>query len=453
MKPILFMDIECYVDYFLIQFMSESGKTVSFEKYDGKDFNRHTVRGLLEACEVITFNGTAYDLPMLAAALYGANTRDLKVLSDEIIHTDIKPWKFYKSHCIPQEPVDHIDLIEVAPGIASLKLYGGRLHAHKMQDLPIEPDQNITPEQREELKTYCRNDLELTQVLYNKLKGQIDLRRSMSAQYGQDLRSKSDAQIAETVIISELTRKNNGLKPARAMNRKGTFNYRAPDFLPPSEARNIAEQFPFEVRSNGVTYMPKELEKLKVTIGATTYQLGMGGLHSTEKCQTEETTKQHALYDWDVASYYPSIILNCRLFPQQLGEMFLDVYREIVVERLQAKKENNKIKADALKIVVNGSFGKLGSQYSALYAPDLMVQVTVTGQLALLMLIEKLEQNGLRVVSGNTDGIVIKCPAGKEEHMKLIIRWWEGKTGFQMECTEYVGLYSLDVNNYIAICK
>jgi hypothetical protein len=44
--------------------------------------------------------------------------------------------------------------------------------------------------------------------------------------------------------------------------------------------------------------------------------------------------------------------------------------------------------ADSLKITINGSFGKLGNYYSALYAPDLMVQVTVTGQLALLKLIE-----------------------------------------------------------------
>lgn len=62
------------------------------------------------------------------------------------------------------------------------------------------------------------------------------------------------------------------------------------------------------------------------------------------------------------------------------------------------------------KIVLNGTFGKLGSKYSFLYSPNLMIQVTITGQLALLMLIEALEAAGISVVSANTDGIVSRCP-------------------------------------------
>jgi len=197
--------------------------------------------------------------------------------------------------------------------------------------------------------------------------------------------------------------------------------------------------------------MPKALKTLKIKLGTSVYQMGMGGLHSTEKCVTHDAKDGNLLFDWDVTSYYPSIILNCGLYPIQMGQPFLNVYREIVTERLTAKANGDKVKADSLKITINGSFGKLGSPYSALYAPELMVQTTVTGQLALLMLIEKLEYYNVPVVSGNTDGIVIKCPISREKYMKLIIEWWEKQTGFNMECSEYQSLHSKDVNNYIAV--
>ncbi len=103
---------------------------------------------------------------------------------------------------------DHIDIINLPIGQASLKIYGGRLHAPKMQDLPIEPSAIITPEQRKTLRLYCHNDLQVTRILYEELKPQIALREQMSKQYGIDLRSNSDAQIAENVIKHELEAKN-----------------------------------------------------------------------------------------------------------------------------------------------------------------------------------------------------------------------------------------------------
>lgn len=80
-----------------------------------------------------------------------------------------------------------------------------------------------------------------------------------------------------------------------------------------------------------------------------------------------------------------------------------------------------------------------------------MVQVTVTGQLSLLMLIESLELNNIPVISANTDGIVIQYPIDKEEKMLELIKQWELKTSFEMERSNYAALYSRDINNYIAL--
>jgi hypothetical protein len=122
-----------------------------------------------------------------------------------------------------------------------------------------------------------------------------------------------------------------------------------------------------------------------------------------------------------------------------------------VARRLAAKHAGDKVTADALKITINGSFGKFGSKWSKLYSPDLLIQTTITGQLALLMLIEALESEGIAVVSANTDGVVIKCPVARAAMMEFVVWEWEQATGFETEATRYRAIYSRDVNNYLAI--
>lgn len=117
-----------------------------------------------------------------------------------------------------------------------------------------------------------------------------------------------------------------------------------------------------------------------------------------------------------------------------------------------------------LKVSLNGTFGSLGSRFSFVYAPELMIAVTLTGQLALLMLIERAEAMGIPAVSGNTDGVVFYAPRSKfagwdaanpirpaPSPLADLITSWERDTGFDMEGTEYKALYSQSVNSYFAI--
>lgn len=446
-------DTEVYENYFLASFMnSETGNFREFEMYDGQEFDRMTVEKILRTYRVVTFNGNNFDLPILTRAINGANCAELKWLANKIIENNLRAWQIDMDiiRC------NHIDLIEVAPGMASLKIYGGRLHAPKMQDLPIEPYALITPEQRPLLRTYCRNDLGTTKLLRDHLAPQIALRERMTEEYGLDLRSKSDAQVAESVI----RRKVEGLV-GRKLDPVGSqvgnsFRYTPPTFVKfqsPAfqEALDVVLRSTFTVNGKGVVEMPEEIAKLSIACGTGVYRMGIGGLHSSEKSVSYESCNEYELHDKDVASYYPAIILNCGLQPKQMGANFTSVYRGIVNQRLGAKKAGDKVTADSLKITINGSFGKFGSPYSRLYSPTLLIQTTVTGQLALLMLIEMLELAGIPVVSANTDGIVIRCPREKLEEMDEIAMTWEIVTKFDTEDTTYRAIYSRDVNNYIAI--
>jgi hypothetical protein len=461
MKPTVVFDTEVYANYFLLAMRNvANGKTKCWEMYPGSaPWPAAEVLQYLRKYRLVSFNGLRFDMPLIMMACTEEPCERIKEACNAIIVEGLKHWdkeflsRFPDSH-YNRDSFDHIDLIEVAPGQASLKIYGGRLHSQRMQDLPIDPSALITPEQRDLLRTYCLNDLQTTQDLFESLMPQIELRETMSEQYGLDLRSKSDAQIAEAVIrtrVQEIT--GTRLQPSGLWSNK--FNYKPPAWIrfetpAMQDAMAVVLESVFTVKFTGAVEMPEKLEKTNIIMGRSCYHMGIGGLHSTEECAGHVAVGCR-LVDRDVASYYPSIILNERLAPDNMGGNFGAVYRDIYTSRLKAKHSGEKVKADSLKIVLNGSFGKFGSPYSVLYSPTLLIQTTITGQLALLMLIEMLEQAGISVVSANTDGILIKCPAGLDDDMERIVWVWETITGFETEDTEYRAMYARDVNNYVAI--
>jgi DNA polymerase elongation subunit (family B) len=446
------------------------GKIIYFEKFNDSELNRQNVLHIVNKYTIITFNGNKYDCVILEAACQGFTNESLHKITGVIIDNQLQAWQARKQFGIAAMEFDHIDLIEVAPLKASLKIYGGRLHCPTLQDLPIPPEAIIRESDLPNMRSYCGNDLKDTELLFLQLEPEIELRTRMSEEYGVDLRSKSDAQIAEAVIKKEMD-KHYGVIPKRPKVKPETeYFYKAPsnlEFKTPilkdlfrqyttlpfivSDAGYV--EFNFEITEedrNKKGALPKQKKKLKFMIGDTKYTSGIGGLHSCEK-SVSHTNDRCILRDYDVASYYPRIILNNKLFPKHIGPSFLKIYESIVNRRLKAKKSGDKVTNESLKITINGSFGKLGSKWSCLYSPDLMLQVTVTGQLNLLMLIERFELAGIPVVSANTDGIVVKMEPELETLARSIVEDWEFDTGYEMEGTDYCSLNSRDINNYIAV--
>jgi len=321
--------------------------------------------------------------------------------------------------------------------------------------MPIEPDAVIEPDMHETIRSYCRNDLDTTELLYNTLKPQIDLRVSMSSQYGMDLRSKSDAQIAEVIIKSELEKMTGRKYKPLKLKDGATIRYQDPKIVSfrSAELKEVFEKIlehDFEFLGNGSIKIPTWLKDTKIKIGVSEYQMGIGGLHSCEKGQLVEAG-QGLLTEFDVSSFYPSIILQQKLSPKTMGIDFLNLYQSLVTQRLEAKTKKDMVIANTLKITLNGSYGKLGSNYSSLYAPSLLLQVTLTGQLTLLMLIERMENAGINIVSANTDGIVCEAHKLQERDMETVAWNWMLDTSFELERTDYRLLASRDVNNYLAI--
>ena len=498
----IFCDIETFHDFFYIGLKrEEDGKRIGVEySTRSPEWDRDWVRNIFLRNTTVGYNSLGYDLPMIWYSLQDGVTNEmLKAASDRIIKGGIKWWEVEEALGI-RIPWDvkkrHIDLIEPQPNaFASLKSLNGRMHGIQLQDLPYDPDIRPTGEQMDAIAHYClHSDLDATERLYQTLKGPLELRIALGEIYGKDFRSKSDAQIGEA-IVKIRAEKLTGVAPRRVETKPGTiFKYEIPSYVTfeTPQLKAMLERLretEFIVDKNGKVNLPDWLSESKIKIGQSVYQMGIGGLHSTETSRSVRSNATHILVDADVASQYPSIIMSLGLAPKSLGKTFLDVYGQIKTDRLKAKKRAKEIKDElpgvndperiaALKlelvqcqvqdksgkVALNGVYGKLGSPYSVLYAPHLLIATTLTGQLTLLMLAERAEARGISVVSGNTDGLLFYCPREKYAGLKKdqkdrlnpsvlseVTDEWERLTGFDLEFGEYRAIYNLSVNSYYAI--
>lgn len=456
MKKRLVFDIEVYKNYALFSFSNlDCSKYIELEMYGGHPLEKDKLRKILTNYTIITFNGDNFDIPIAFAACHGADNKRLKAICDHIIKTGDPGWLTVKNFNIRRMDVDHIDIKEPSPGVGvSLKLYGGRLGAPKLQDLPIEPDSIIQPEQREPLRLYCRNDLHTTRDLYKAVEHEITLREEMNKEYDVDLRSKSGAQVAKAVFGKLLG--DIGVDVHTPKIKSGTsYKYSMPDWVTfktdkMEAVKQLVIKSSFVVNDKGSVLIPKELQKVIEFDGAK-YKIGIGGLHSQEKKQAMIPTDNQLLFEKDVGSMYPNIIVGQNLYPKHLGKSFVIMYKNMITERLAAKAAGNKAVSNSLKLVLNSSFGLFGNRYSFLYSPDLLIQTTITGQLCLLMLIERLAEIDVKVVSANTDGVNVLCYKDQYDDVEDVCFQWELETGLNLEENPYQATYNESVNSYIAI--
>jgi len=489
-RPEASSDTECYIDYWSIGFKNlENGKKVIIEKYAGLELDRDKIRRILRKFRIYTFNGWGYDIPMICLAMTGASNEMLKRASDDIIVNRIStnPWakiNFYKKYNVTMPDfLDHIDLMEVAPGVRlSLKKYGARMNMKRLQELPIDPSEPVGVARRPLMRLYLGNDLDTTGELALNLREEVEIRNEISVEYNIDVRSKSDAQIAETLIAAEVARIT-GRRPKQPEVKTFSFKYEAPHFIKfqtplLQEVLAVVTSTRFFVsgepdppgakkKNYGVVRLPQAIKDLKIRIGFTDYKMGIGGLHSKEKRRSFIADDDTIIEDRDVRAYYPRLMLACGYVPEALGQNFLGVFSKFVNLRDSYKEKAAKLKklgqmgesmkykkrSDSFKIVNNGSFGKGGSPYSVLYSPKLMISTTITGQLSLFMLIEELELRGFSVISANTDGIVTIIPRDRYWLFNAIVFDWECATSFSTEAVRYQGVYSRDVNSYVALVQ
>ena len=135
-----------------------------------------------------------------------------------------------------------------------------------------------------------------------------------------------------------------------------------------------------------------------------------------------------------------------------------EVFSEVLESRMKAKAAGDTATANALKLVVNTTYGamlsgKNGHAYNDLYDPLQGRSVCITGQLFLLEIAQHLYKDvqNLRIVQLNTDGIMIEFDDSQYDQVQEILNEWQVRSGFTLEEDEISMLVQKDVNGYIEV--
>lgn len=452
----LFLNVESYPNYFLLTFkLLNTNKFLMMECGEGKTFNQRQLSWMMHNYRTIGFNSISFDLLMIWHSYVCQDVGILKDSVNDLIVNKFRPEDLKKKYGFFTYKTSHIDLLPVAPLKGSLKLYGARLHTKSIQEQPFDINANLTEFEIDELKHFNFTQLCITEELFHFMKERLELREAMSAEYHENLMSKSDAQIAEA-IIPKLVGKLNGERVKRPIIEAGTvYKYEVPNYLmyATNQMKELLErvkQAKFIVGDNGKIIPPTILNE-PVGIGNSLYSVGIGGLHSKDKTKAYRAINGYKIRDVDVTSYYPNAILNMKLAPIALGDNFLKIYNGFKEQRVDAKKAKQFTKDKGLKIFLNGMSGKYSDPFSKMYSPGNTIQMNLTGQLSILMLAEMFECSGLEVISANTDGLTVYYKEQDEGKVTYWTRYWETITNFQLEDVQYTGYFAMNVNSYFAV--
>lgn len=350
----------------------------------------------------------------------------------------------------------------------SLKRLEFEMDLENIEEMPIHHTKtNMTKEEIELTIDYCYNDVDATYEFYKITLGdtdhplykgdnRIELRQDIEEEFGIPCLNYSDSKIGDE-MIKKFYCSEKGIE-YKELPKKGYFRKSI-------DVKNcIAKYVTFET-----TQLKDFLKKInKMQLGlqddfkehidfyGNVYSFMKGGLHTENKPKVFEADEEYEIIDWDVSSYYPAIIINNGKFPAHLGKEFLRGYKQMFDKRLELKplaKKDKRIKGivGALKLAVNSVYGKSSDMQNWIYDRQLTMFTTITGELSLMMLIEKYETNDIHVISANTDGVTIMIKKDLIPLMHEINDWWSDLTQYELERTDYSKIIFSTVNDYLAI--
>lgn len=402
------------------------------------------------------FNNKKYDNFIIKAILIGCTTEQIKHISDEIVVKQKNGWDIplLKEYKVSFHWFDLLDDCQSGVSLKGIEAHLGLPIRESTVDFNI--DRPLTEDERREVEKYCQHDVDTTELLYKLRQGYLANKENLALVRGIDVRdgiSMTNAKITATYLQA--------VKPEKPWTDERDYHY--PDKL-------LKEYIPKEVfdffdRLHDPNVPDDVLfnENLELMIGDCPATIGFGGIHAAIPTYTEEATETRSIRNKDVASYYPHLMTIPLSEGQEYGYCSRNIpspkiYSDTLEDRVKAKKAGDKDKANALKLVLNTTYGALlngngETAYNNLYDPLMGRSVCITGQLLLLELTNHLlaECPTLKVIQLNTDGIMVSFDNSDEPKWQEITKEWEQRTGFELEEDFIRKIVQKDVNNYIEI--
>lgn len=465
-KPCIVFDIEPVSNIFTCTCKNtESNQIYVFEISNRKNQLQELCKFFLsEDAYFVGYNNIHYDTPIINYCIairnnkyannYNVITNSINNLSNAIIdkNEDDKRWLAYKY----SNHFKHIDLLTMLYSKqlrVSLKAMQVTMHYKNVKEFVHNWRMPLDPDRFDELIKYNINDVESTTELLNRCKKDIDLRIEIEKEYNIHCLSDDGVNLGMKILAK------------RYMEKTGISWEELKTLRSPCNTVDL-EKIILPIVKYDSVILQKVLQDMKnqhfvspgrggyentFLFGGMKIKIGVGGIHGDNGTCIISSEEDELLMDEDVSSLYPSMIISHNFYPPHLGYEFVEVYSAIRTERLEAKRNGNKVKNETLKLALNGLSGNLQQEFSWVYSPFTVMQVRINGQLLLLMLAERLLNIGCNLKQINTDGILFSVPKSKVDLYKQICRDWEKETSVSLEGESFTKFYQRDVNNYFAI--
>ena len=375
-----------------------------------------------------------------------------KVITDSS-EDDINAWKKWK-YMVCFDSFDLLTMLYSNKLRVGLKEIQVTMQYKNVQEFVTDWQADLPESQIDSMIEYNINDVNSTEELLNRCKKDIDLRIAIEDEYGVRVLSKDGVNIGMKILTQKYLEKTGqtwwDIKDLRSPMSVIPLNAVILPFIKYDSP--ILQKVLADMKSQIVSPGRKGYEN-KFVFEGLQYSVGVGGIHSVNKPEIIIPKEDELLIDIDVASLYPSMLIEYGFYPKHLGPEFLEVYKQIKDERIEAKHNGNKVKNETLKLALNGLSGNLQNEHNFCYSPFAVMQIRINGQLLLLMLAEKLTQIGCRIVQANTDGLFVLLKKDAYSKVNSICREWEQLTKLTLEEDRFKAMYQYAINDYFAITE
>lgn len=395
------------------------------------------------------FNNKHYDNFILKGVMCGLTPEQIKEINDLIIVEEVNGWDIpvLREYRVYFDSFDLMDDCQVGLSLKAIEAHLG---------IPIEEtevDFNIThrlsEKELQETIYYCKYDVDATEKLYHLR--QAYLKNKVTLGKARNLTDRQAMYMTNAKLTSVYLKAQ---KPEKPWNDERNYQY------PEKLLRQYIPQEVFDffdcMKDDRIPNDELFSSKLEIMVGVCPCTIAYGGIHGAIPTYVEEATETRTIRNKDVTSYYSHLMTLMGYCSRNMPSP--KMFEDTLEERVAAKKAGNKATANALKLVLNTTYGAMlngkdGTAFNDLYDPLMGRSVCISGQLFLLELSEHLiaECPTLKIIQLNTDGIMVSFDHEDEAKYQEITQEWQDRTGFELEEDFIRKIVQKDVNNYVEV--
>jgi hypothetical protein len=372
---------------------------------------------------LVGFNNYYYDDVVLAGVLLDKDPYEIskKLINNERVN--------YKLNLIT------LDVIQELPLGVGLKSSQANL-GMSIVETPIDfnLDRPCTKEELDLLIGYCKNDVKDTEMLFKMRQDYFQAKFEIVSEFKLPVENvkKTRAVLSSKVLKCQKVKIPND---RLHIDYDPNINWS----IIPKEVADFFKKCEYDYRCGG-DYKEIETRKLKMNICGVPHIYAFGGIHGA----IEKYNASGSFLQIDVKSYYPNVIIINNFMSRASTEPW--IFKELKDTRFKLKALKNP-REYIYKIMINGVFGAMKSEFNLLFDPKQANNICINGQIILTQLILELSPY-TQLIQSNTDGIVVKYKEADYNKIKEIIDDFTIRFGYEFDIDKINKIAQRDVNNY-----